>query len=119
VEFMRAFWTAAIRLDSAAADLREDRRFPFCTEDKLKGLAEEVGLTSVSSRAIEIDTLFADFDDFWRPFTFGAGPAPGYCMSLSDDDRARLKHQLQKDLISDTEGRIPMRARAWAVKGRA
>ena len=38
VEFMRAFWTSATRLDPAAADLNEHRRFPFCTLEALREL---------------------------------------------------------------------------------
>jgi SAM-dependent methyltransferase len=43
LEFVRAFWTAATALDQPAADLTEDRRFPFCTLDALAGLARSAG----------------------------------------------------------------------------
>jgi SAM-dependent methyltransferase len=82
MEMMRAFWTAATALDPRARDLTEDRRFPFCTADGLVGLAADAGLTSIECIAIEATTVFRDFEDFWRPFTLGAGPAPGYCASL-------------------------------------
>ena len=44
VEFLQAFWTAAIALDPDAQDLAEDRRFAFCTSAGLTGLAEAAGL---------------------------------------------------------------------------
>ncbi|MBP7241391.1 class I SAM-dependent methyltransferase [Amaricoccus sp.] len=35
LEFVHAFWSVATSLDPAAADLAEDRRFPFCTAEAL------------------------------------------------------------------------------------
>jgi ubiquinone/menaquinone biosynthesis C-methylase UbiE len=39
VEFLHAFWTAAVALDPGAAILAEDRRFSVCTKDGLIGMA--------------------------------------------------------------------------------
>jgi SAM-dependent methyltransferase len=116
VEFMRAFWNAATALDPNALDLTEDRRFPFCTAAGLTDLAVKTGLASVECSAIEAATVFRDFDDYWRPFTLGAGPAPGYCMSLDPEARQRLKERLQNTLPRREDGSIPMKTRAWAVK---
>lgn len=118
VGFMHAFWHAAAALDPAAADLTEDRRFPFCTRDALMALAQSAGLEGVEARAIEIPTVFRDFDDFWRPFTLGAGPAPGYCASLAPAQREALRARLDRDLPRAADASIPLTARAWAVKGR-
>jgi SAM-dependent methyltransferase len=119
VEFMRAFWAAAIALDPAAADLSEARRFPFCEPAALTELAEAAGLTSVSCEAIEAPTVFADFDDYWRPFTLGAGPAPGYCANLPPEKRARLREALRERLPAQEDGSIALKVRAWAVTGAA
>lgn len=117
VEFMRAFWTAAAALDPAALDLREDRRFPFCTQDGLMSLAEDAGLAEISSQAIECPCIFKDFDDFWHPFTLGAGPAPGYCVNLPEDRREALRIRLHRTLPRQGDGSIVMKTRAWAVRG--
>lgn len=117
--FVRAFWQAAIALDPAAQDLTENRRFPFCTQKGLVGLAEAAGLTSVESARIEVPTIFRDFEDFWHPFTLGAGPSPGYCMSLAPDARQRLKEKLAVDLPRAGDGTIGLTARAWAIRGTA
>lgn len=114
---MRAFWTAATALDSDARDLTEDRRFPFCTAEGLIGLMTTAGLASVECTAIEVPTVFRDFEDFWHPFTLGVGPAPGYCMSLDPDSRKRLKEKLSQSLTRSRDGSIPLRARAWALRG--
>ena len=116
VEFMRAFWEAAIALDPRALDLSEDRRFPFCTPDRLTDSAKTAGLASVDCTPIEVPTLFKDFDDFWHPFTLGAGPAPGYCMSLDPQARERLRQSLHDSLPRREGGLIPLKTRAWAVK---
>jgi SAM-dependent methyltransferase len=118
VEFMRAFWTAAVTLDPAARDLTEDKRFPFCTRDGLVELVHEAGLNSPEAAAIECQSVFRDFDDYWRPFTMGAGPAPGYCTSLPPEARERLRAKLSGDLPRQGDGSISLTTRAWALKAR-
>jgi SAM-dependent methyltransferase len=116
VEFMRAFWQAAISLNPQAVDLAENRRFPFCTPEGLADLAGRAGLAPVDCAPIEVPTVFADFDDYWQPFTLGAGPAPGYCASLAPEARQQLKEKLQHDLPRREDGSIHLKTRAWAVK---
>ncbi len=118
VEFMSAFWTAASELDATAAGLTEDKRFPFCTRDGLLSLAEQAGWRNAESTALEAPSGFKDFDDFWRPFTLGAGPAPGYCASLDASARERLRARLSDTLKREKDGSTVMGLRAWAVKAR-
>lgn len=114
--FLRAFWTAAVELDPDARDLTEDRRFPFCTRDGLRAIVLDAGLAEPEVTAIEEPAVFRDFEDFWRPFTLGAGPAPGYCASLSPEARERLRQKLSDGLPRTPDGSIPLGTRAWAVK---
>jgi hypothetical protein len=116
VGYMRAFWDAATALDPDAAKLTENRRFPFCTREALTGLAETAGLARIEATALEIPTVFRDFDDLWRPFTFGAGPAPGYCASLDPDLRERLRADLSDSLPRQPDGSIALTAKAWAIR---
>ncbi|MDA8747262.1 class I SAM-dependent methyltransferase [Litoreibacter sp.] len=113
IGFIDAFWHAAAEVDPNAAELNEGSRFPFCTGAGLTDICAQAGL-SPSVTPLEITTRFKDFEDFWMPFTLGAGPAPGYCMSLPDDHRDALKAKL----MERTGGTSPidMTARAWAVK---
>lgn len=115
VEFMSAFWTAATSLDPDAADLSEARRFPFCEPSALTELARAAGLASIECEAIEAPTVFRDFDDFWHPFTLGAGPAPGYCASLDPEKRAALRRALQERLPFGADGSIALKVKAWAI----
>lgn len=115
--FIDAFWKAAASLDRAASELDEARRFVFCTPEGLIDLCQSAGLTDVETAAIETETEFPDFESFWRPFTLGAGPAPGYCSSLTRDGLAALKSAL-RELVGD-DGPVRLPARAWAVRIRA
>jgi SAM-dependent methyltransferase len=117
VEFMRKFWQAAVELDPAAADLSEGKRFPFCTPEELTAMSEGCGLRSVECSAIEAPTVFQSFEDFWHPFTLGAGPAPGYCASLDPQSRERLRSLLEATLPRGDGGAITLKVRAWAVRG--
>ena len=113
---MRAFWNAATALDPKALDLTEGRRFPCCTGDQLTSMAEAAGLAFVECGKIEVATVFADFEDYWRPFTLGTGPAPGYCTSLDPGAQRRLKVRLQDSPPTQEDGSIHSKARAWAIK---
>lgn len=114
---MRHFWDAATVLDSEAAELDEGRRFPLCRPDPLADLWAAAGLDLVMVQAVEVATVFADFDDYWMPFLGGQGPAPGYVASLTDDHRRALCAELHRRLPRSKDGTIPLTARAWAVRG--
>jgi SAM-dependent methyltransferase len=116
VEFIRAFWSAAVALDPAARDLTEDRRFPYCTPEGLCALADAAGLNRVECAPLEVATVFRDFEDYWHPFTLGTGPAPGYCANLDPEARQRLKEKLHDSLPRREDGSIALAARAWAIR---
>ena len=105
---------AALALDPNAVKLGEGGRFAFCTPEGLSALCREAELPPVTIAPIEIETRFASFEDLWQPFTLGAGPAPGYCVSLPEEKRAALKERLRQDVGGD--GPVSFTARAWAVK---
>jgi len=116
MELMRHFWDAAVKLDPGAAKLDEGVRFPLCRPAALEELFAGAGLEDIGLKAIDIPTRFADFDDYWRPFLGGQGPAPAYAMSLDDAARARLRHRLAERLPRDADGSISLTARAWAIR---
>ena len=114
---IRCFWDAATELDQRAAELDEGRRFGWCSPSRLRHLWAQAGLDEVEVRAIDVPTVFADFDDYWQPFLGGQGPAPGYVRSLGEGERRALRDRLRDRLPVDAEGRTPLSARAWAVRG--
>jgi SAM-dependent methyltransferase len=119
MQLMRRFWDAAVALNPAAGELDEARRFPVCRPEALQALFADAGLGNVETRAIDVPTVFADFDDYWAPFLGGQGPAPGYCMSLSEPDRVVLRERIKESLTPDGDEKIRLIARAWAAKGTA
>jgi SAM-dependent methyltransferase len=117
MQFMRHFWDAASALDPAAHELDEGRRFPICNPAALNELFQKSDLNQVETRAIDVDTHFKDFDDYWNPFLGGQGPAAGYAMSLSEEKRAQLRERIRAGLPFASDGSIPLVARAWGIKG--
>jgi SAM-dependent methyltransferase len=117
MQMMRRFWDEAVALDPAAAELDEGRRFGVSHPDRLRSIAQQAGFGAVATRAIDITTRFKDFDDYWRPFLGGVGPAPDYVVSLTEERRAALRERIRSKLRARADGTIPMLARAWAVRG--
>jgi SAM-dependent methyltransferase len=117
MEFLRSFWDEAVALDPRAVVLHEGKRFPLCEAAALASLFRRSGLAHVETHALEIPTEFRTFDDYWMPFLSGTGPAPSYVASLDGPSRERLRERLERRLPMRSDGRIPLRARAWAVRG--
>ncbi len=119
MELMRHFWDAAVALDPAAADLDEGGRFPICQPERLEEQWRDSGFVDVVTRAIDVPTVFSDFDDYWTPFLGGQGPAPGYAMSLDEERRGALRDRIRACLPIAGDGSISLTARAWAVSGQS
>ena len=117
MQLMRHFWDAAVALDPAARALDEGVRFPLCQPEPLAALFRGAGLKDVEVRAIDVPTIFRDFDDYWLPFLGGQGPAPGYATSLDEERHAGLRERIRAGLPFASDGSIHLIARAWAVRG--
>ena len=117
MELMRYFWDAAAALDPQAVKLDEGPRFPLCKPDALSALFKRAGLSEVGTTAIDVPTPFVSFEDYWRPFLGGQGPAPAYAMSLEEPRRERLRERIRECLPQQSDGSISLIARAWAVRG--
>lgn len=117
MQMMRHFWDAAVELDPSAARFDEGMRFSICKPDALAGLFADAGLADIQTRAIDIDTMFRDFDDYWIPFLGGTGTAPGYVASLDEKGRNALRERLRERLPVDANGGIRLIARANAIRG--
>jgi SAM-dependent methyltransferase len=117
MELMQRFWEVAVALDPNAAKLDERTRFPLCRPGALATLFAEAGLARVETATIDIATPFRGFDDYWRPFLGGQGPAPAYAMALDEPARARLREGLRARLPPGADGTIALTARALTVRG--
>jgi SAM-dependent methyltransferase len=118
MQLIRRFFDAAVELDPAAAAHDEGKTFPICAPEPLRNAFEAAGLEEVAVRAIEVPTVFRDFDDYWTPFLAGVGMAPAFTVALDKPARARLRERLRATLPTEPDGSIHLSARAWAVRGR-
>ncbi|MFO1219946.1 MAG: class I SAM-dependent methyltransferase [Burkholderiaceae bacterium] len=114
---LRLFWDAAISIDAAAERLDEGMRYPICQSEALAALFARAGLQQVRAGAVEIETRFSSFDDYWQPFLGGQGPAPSYVAGLDDARRQRLRRALRSRVPVGPGGAISLAARAWVVRG--
>lgn len=117
MQMMRLFWDAATLVTPQAEALDEATRFPICSAHGLQTAWTAAGLQHVETRPIVIETLFADFDDFWRPFLGRQGAAPTFLATLSQVQQDEIRDALSRTVVRDSAGRIALEARAWAVKG--
>ena len=84
----------------------------------LIGLLAVAGLVNVQEAPLVIDQAFASFNDYWEPFTKGAGPGGAFVVSLSHDRRQLLEARMRKRLLGDRQdGPFTLTARAWCVRG--
>lgn len=118
MQMMRSFWGAAVALDPEARDLYETGRFAVWDGGYLSETLRAAGFGRVEARAIDVPTVFADFDGYWTPFLGGQGPAGVYIRSLDNTRRDALRDRLRGALVRESDGTIRLSARAWAVKGR-
>jgi SAM-dependent methyltransferase len=114
MRMLRLFWGAARALDPDAPD--EGATMRFRTPEELEELWRRVELEDVRTAPLDVETTYADFGDFWGPFTLGVGPAGSYCASLDPKRQTALREELFARLGSPT-GAFTLSARAWAVRG--
>jgi SAM-dependent methyltransferase len=116
MELIRFFWDAAVELNPDDMRMDEGVRFPLCRPEALVELFAGSGLNGVEMTAIDIPTRFASFEDYWRPFLGGQGPAPAYAMSLDETARARLRDRIRERIPTEADGAISLAARVWATR---
>lgn len=117
MQMIRHFWDVALELNRGDSKLDQAERFPLCQPGPLEQLFRRAGLISVSVRAIDIPTVFRDFEDYRSPFLGKQGAAPTYLASLPGETRDRIRVGLKARLVAAADGSIAMTARAWAVQG--
>jgi len=118
MQLVRTFWQAAITLDAAAITHDQGVQCPLCQPEPLIALFTAAGLQDVTVQAIDVATVFRNFEDYWQPHVLGgSGIAQRYVSSLADGQRVALRARLQATLPKAADGAIPLMARAWAVRG--
>jgi SAM-dependent methyltransferase len=109
-----AFWSAARDLDPGVDD---ESGLAGTRAGHLEELCAAADLKVVESSALTVRRRYETFDDWWRPYTYGVGPAGGYVASLDDDRRAALRERC-RHYIPPSEP-FEVVASAWAVLAQA
>jgi ubiquinone/menaquinone biosynthesis C-methylase UbiE len=107
------FWDAAREIRS---DVRDESRLAGTREGRLVGLFEDAGLEHVSQSVLQATIEHATFEEWWDPFTKGAGPAGAFVAGLDADEVDRLREACERRLDARP---ITVRAAAWAARGYA
>lgn len=108
---LSTFWRAARELDPAVGDESERAG---ARQGHLVELFGAAGLVEVRETALEVELQHDSFEEWWRPYTEGVGPAGQFTQNLDADRRAHLRDRCLALL-----GPPPIRisAHAWAVRG--
>lgn len=114
----RMMWDTAAVLDPEAKPPRSLLR-PIISSTGLADIWRQGGLRNVEQTSVTIRNEFANFDDYWQPYTTGEGGAPSqYIGSLSEPKRVQLKEHLRRAYESNhPDGPRSFIMVAWACKG--
>jgi ubiquinone/menaquinone biosynthesis C-methylase UbiE len=86
--------------------------------NNMEGYFKSAGLEDTATRVIEVDVVYANFDELWRGQTALPNYVVQHILKMAPGDVERLKSDLLERLPKDKCGRIAYKARANAVKGR-
>jgi SAM-dependent methyltransferase len=105
------FWRAARDLGLPTQD--ESAR-AGAREGHLAELFQASGLRDVEQTVLVARVSYTSFDDWWKPFSFGVGPAGAAYAALSPDQRTRLRERCEA-LLSPVP--FELASFAWAARG--
>jgi SAM-dependent methyltransferase len=106
------FWRAVRELDPAA---RDESGLAGVREGDLARLFTQAGFAGTQVTTLTVRVRYADFEQWWEPFTLGVGPAGSHVASLAPDRRAALRERCRHLLGA---GPIEISATAWAATSR-
>jgi SAM-dependent methyltransferase len=116
-QMLRFFWDEAVALDPAI-EPKDERHMKLSRQGQLAELWRKAGLINVREEPLVIDQEYSSFDDYWSPFTKGAGPGGAFVVSLSEARRQQLEARMHKRLLGDRQdGPFTLKAMAWCVRG--
>jgi SAM-dependent methyltransferase len=106
------FWRAARDLEPGAQD---ESALAGARAGHLAELLDAAGLRDVEATELTAAVDYESFDEWWRPYTLGVGPAGSYLASLDDMRQAELREHCRRSL---PEPPFTITATAWAARGR-
>lgn len=117
MQMLRFFWDEAVAFDPAI-EPKDERHMKLSHQGELGDLWRKAGFLNVKEQPLVIDQAYSSFNDYWEPFTKGAGPGGAFVVSLSEDRRQQLEARMRKRLLGDRQdGPLTLTARAWCARG--
>jgi len=111
------FWDELIA-DDAALVAASEQTMKLSRQGQLAEVWREAGLVEVKELPAEVRLSFSSFDDYWRPFLDGVGPAGAHVAALEAPARARVHARVRAKLLGTGADRpFELVARAFCVRG--
>jgi ubiquinone/menaquinone biosynthesis C-methylase UbiE len=107
-----------VAMESMGVSLDRPPNPAVSRREVMQAMWEGVGLESVVTRVIRLETAYSDFDDFWDSNTLPIGPQGKLISEMSQKEKEQLRTQLRDRLPATSDGRIIYEAFANAVQGR-
>src|SRR5712691_4780266 len=105
------FWRAARDLGLGTQD---ESALAGAREGHLVELFKGSGLRHVEDAVLVARVKYSSFDEWWKPFSFGVGPAGAAYLALTLDQRARLRERCEALL---PPAPFELASFAWAARG--
>ena len=117
MQMLRFFWDEAVAFDPAI-EPKDERHMKLSHQGELGDQWRQAGLINIKEEPLTIEQAYSSFNDYWEPFTKGAGPGGAYVVSLSQERREQLEARIRKRLLGDRDdGPFKLKATAWCVRG--
>jgi ubiquinone/menaquinone biosynthesis C-methylase UbiE len=110
---LSTFWSAVHDVDPEADD---ESGLAGVREGQLVELATEAGLADPTQSVLSVSVHYADFYEWWEPYTFGIGPAGSHVARLEDEERDVLRARCEELLPA---GSFDVVAKAWCMTASA
>jgi len=105
------FWRAARNLGLTT---RDESALAGAREGHLIELFKGSGLRQVEDKILVARVKYASFDEWWKPFSFGVGPAGAAYVALTPDQKASLRERCESLL---PPAPFELASFAWAARG--
>lgn len=116
MQMLRAFWDASVAIVPDAPD--EAHTLRFGRRGEIADLLGAAGFERIAETTLTVTTTYADFDELWRGFLAGIGPAGAFLLSLPEPTRAAIRTELF-GVLGSPSGPLTLDAVARSARGDA
>ncbi len=107
------YWQAVGELDP---NVEGESQLAGAGEGDLGRLFREAGLREIEESTLSVSVEHPSFEEWWKPYTLGVGPAGVYLAGLDAERQARLRDRCRAMLPPPP---FTVTAVAWAARGLA